>query len=218
MNTQNYGQYITEYIQGLPVNEPITTAVVADVLAGNFGMDIENAKKITNVNMKRLADKGELTRVQKGVYGKVKITPFGKLTPNADEMITGVLLREGDNTIGYITGPTLLNAVGLCSWIPKERHIATNHYRRQIPANAKIRAHKPVATVNNENALYLQMLEMFTAIEQYSIDVEKPDEVLRVVLQRNNIDNEKLILYARKHYGQKVLLKTIDVALGGIEL
>jgi hypothetical protein len=218
MNTQRYGQYIAEYIHGWSAGEPVTTAGVTEALAAAFGIDTANAKKITNVNLKRLADKGELTRVQKGVYGKVKVTPFGKLTPSADEMITGILLREGDSTIGYITGPTLLNAVGLCSWIPRERHIATNHYRRQIPANAKIRVHKPVAPVNDENALYLQALEMFTAAEQYPIDAEKPDEVLRVVLRRNNIDHEKLILYARKHYGHKVLLKTIDVALGGIEL
>jgi len=218
MNTQTYGQYIVEYINGLPGSEPIYTVNVADALIGTFGMDTENAKKITNVNMKRLADKGELTRVQKGIYGKVKVTPFGKLTPNADEMITGILLRDGNNTIGYITGPTLLNAVGLCSWMPKERHIATNHYRRKIPANTKIRVHKPVVTVNDENALYLQALEIFTAIEQYPIDAEKPDDVLRLVLRRNHINNEKLVLYARKHYGHKVLLKTIDVALGGTEL
>ena len=218
MNMLKYGQYITEHIKDWPISEPVTTAGVADALANAFGIEINNAKKITNVNMKRLADKGELTRVQKGVYGKIKTTPFGKLTPNADEMITGVLLREGNNTIGYITGPTLLNAVGLCSWIPKERHIATNHYRRQIPAGAKIRLHKPIVTVNDENAKYLQALEMFTAAEEYPIDAEKPDEILRVVLRRNHIDNAKLILYARRLYGQKVLLKTIDVALGRIEL
>jgi len=218
MNTQRYGQYIAEHIQGLPVGKPVTTAAVADAVADAFGLDIDNAKKITNVNMKRLTDKGELTRVQKGVYGKVKVTPFGKLTPNTDEMITGILLREGNTTIGYITGPTLLNAIGLCSWMPKERHIATNHYRRQIPAGTKIRVHKPVETVNDENAGYLQAIEMFTAMEQYPIDTEKPDEVVRVVLQRNRINNEKLILYARKYCGQKTLLRTIDVALGGVRI
>ena len=218
MKTQRYGQYIAEHIQDWLVGEPVTTAGVADVLASVFGMDIENAKKITNVNLKRLADNGELNRIKKGVYGKVKITPFGKLMPSADEMMTGVLLREGNSTIGFFTGPTLLNAIGLCSWIPKERHITTNHYRRQIPTGAKIRVHKPITPVNDENALYLQALELFVAIEQYPIDAEKPDEILRVVLMRNHIDNEKLILYARRHYGQRVLLKTIDVALGGIEL
>ena len=216
MNIQRYGQYITKLIRDWPVSEPITTTAVADAVAVTFGIDIENAKKITNVNMKRITDKGELIRVKKGVYGKIKITPFGKLPPSTDEMITGVLLREGSNTIGYITGPTLLNAVGLCSWIPKERHIATNHYRRQIPTGANIHVHKPVVTINDENALYLQALDIFKAIDQYPIYTEKPDEILRSVLRKNYIDNEKLILYARRYYGQKVLLKTIDVALRGI--
>jgi len=217
MIAQGYGRYIAEYVQDLPVGEPIITAAVADALAGAYCMGKENAKKITNVNMKRLTDRGELTRVQKGIYGKVKVTPFGKLVPSADEMITRVLLREGGNAIGYITGPTLLNAVGLCSWMPKERHIATNHYRHQIPAGVKIRVHKPIAPVNDENVLYLQAIEMLTAIGEYPVDAEKPDEILCVVLRRNGINKEKLILYAR-HYGHKVLNKAIDIALGGIEV
>ena len=218
MNTQKYGQYIAEQIQGWPIGEPVTTTVVADALVDAFGMDLVNAKKITNVNMKRLADKGELTRVQKGVYGRVKTTPFGKLKPSVEEMVTRVLLREGSTTIGYITGPSLLNSIGLSSWMPKECHIATNHYRRQIPTGSKIRVYKPVVAISDENALYLQTLEMLEAVEQYPIDAENPDEILRVVLQRNRLDNEKLILYARRHYGLKVLLKTIDIALGGVEL
>ena len=165
--------------------------------------------------MKRLTDKGELTRVQKGVYGKTKITPFGKLTPNAEEIITGVLLRKGNATIGYISGPTLLNAVGLCSLVPKERHITTNHYRRQVPAGTNIRLYKPAMTVNDENAQYLQAIDMFMAMERYHVDTEKTDDILRLVLRRNNINNEKLILYARKFGSRKTLLKTIDVVLGG---
>ena len=218
INSNKYGQYIAEHIQNLPICEPVTTTAVADALANAFGMDINNAKKITNVTMKRLTDKGELTRVQKGIYGKTKITPFGKLTPNADEIIAGVLLRKDNATIGYITGPTLLNAVGLCSLVPKERHITTNHYRRQVPAGINIRLHKPVVTVNDENARYLQAIDMFMAMERYHVDTEKTDEILSNILQRSNINNEKLILYARKFGNSKILLKTIDIVLGGIEL
>jgi len=89
--------------------------------------------------------------------------------------------------------------------MPKERHIATNHYRHQLPSGTKIRVHKPIALVNNENVQYFQAIEMFTAIEQYPIDTENPDIILRGLLQKNNINNEKLILYARKHCGQTYL-------------
>ena len=218
MNLESYGQYIADHIRDWPVGEPVTNADVAGVLAGAFGMSVDNAKKVTNVNMKRLADKGELIRVQKGVYGKVKTTPFGKLPPRAGEITAGLLLREGNTAIGFITGPTLLNTVGLCTWIPKECHITTNHYRRRLPTGASIRVHKPVVPINDNNALYLQALELFIATERYPIDAENPDEILRAVLQRNHINNEKLILYARRYFSHTVLLKAIDISLGGLGL
>ncbi|MCL1875853.1 MAG: hypothetical protein FWF87_06305 [Synergistaceae bacterium] len=217
MNIQGYKKHIQTQIQGWATGEPITTDTVAASLSDAFGIDMENARKITNVNMKRLLVEGELDRIQKGVYTKVKVTLFGRFTPSADEIITGLLLREGDNTIGYIAGPTLLNAIGLCSWMPKERHITSNGFRRRIPKSASIRVYKPVIAVTNENAKYLQAIEAFNIMERYPVDADNPDEILREMLRKNYIINEKLIWYARKHYGQKALLRTIDIALGGIE-
>ncbi len=216
MTVQGYGRHIQEQIQNWPSNEPITTAAVAAGLVDAFEINIDVAKKVTNVNMKRLVEKGEIERVQKGVYGKVKITPLGRLAPCADEIIERLLLQDGGKTIGYITGPTLLNVLGLFSWMPRERHIATNNYRRQLPAGAPIRIYKPAVTVDDENAPYLRAIEAFESVDKYPIDAERPHEILRGMLKSEHIDNEKLILFARKHYGHKTLLKTIDIALGGI--
>jgi len=188
---------------------------VAASLADAFNISIENAKKITNVNMKRLVDRGELARVQKGVYGKVRETLFGKLNPRPDDIMTGFLLRDGDRIIGYFAGPTLLNVLGLCALIPAENHIATNRYRYRLPKDTRIRVYKPIITVNDENASYLQALEAFMATERYPVDIDRPDEVLRILLKNSNIDNERLIWFARRHCDNKTLLKTIDIALGG---
>ena len=216
METLGYGQHIHNQIENWPTKKPVTTADVALSLADAFGMDIENAKKITNVNMKRLADKGKLSRVKKGVYGKIRETPFGKSKPHTDEIMTGFLLHEGENTIGYISGPTLLNAIGLCTQIPAQRHITTNRYRYRLPENTQIRTYKPFLLVTNENASYLQVLEIFIAMEQYPVDTDNPDEVVRFILREWNINSERLIWYARQHCGHKILLKVIDVTLGGI--
>jgi hypothetical protein len=215
MKTQGYGRHIREQVQNRPAKKPITSAEIAASLVGVFGIDAEGAKKITNVNMKRLVDRGLLTRIQKGVYGRVTETPFGKLKPRPDEILTELLLRDGEQIIGYIAGPTLLNVLGLCSLIPAERHIASNRYRNRLPDDAHICVYKPILTVTDENVLYLQTLEAFMATEQYPVDAEQPDETLRGILRKGNIDNERLIWYARQHCGQKTLLKTIDVALGG---
>jgi len=216
MNEQNYVKHIQNQIIEWSESEPILTSVVAVNLTNIFGMKIDDAKKITNVNLKRLADKGNLIRIQKGVYSKVKETPFGKLAPMPAEVISSLLLRNGESTIGYIAGPTLLNALGLCNLVPRERHIVTNHYRHQIPLGVLIRVYKPMVTVNDENAPYLRIIEALMAMDKYPIDAENPDKILRVALLKNKIDSAKLIMYARKYYGQKVLLKTIDIALGGV--
>jgi len=148
---------------------------------------------------------------EKDICEGAKLTPFGKLPPCADGMILEKLLRDGDKIIGYISGPTLLNAIGLCSWIPKECHITTNNYRYQLPANTHIRIYTPVVAINNDNAPYLQMIDAITAMEQYPVDAEKPNEILRGILWSGNLSNERLIFYARKHYGQEILLKISDI-------
>ena len=217
MNIQGYGRYIHDLIRNWPTGKPITTVAAAANLADAFGIDMKDAKKVTNVNIKRLTDKGELFRVQKGIYGIVKDTLFGKFTPSTDEVMTELFLRNGNKTIGYIAGPTLLNAIGLCTWLPKERHITTNDFRRKMPDGTLIRVYKPTLSVNDDNVRYLQAIEAFNAMEKYPIDAERPDDILREMLRTNNINNEKLIWYARKYYGQRTLLRTIDIALEGIE-
>jgi len=216
-SAQGYGEYIRTLIEEWPVNKPITTDVVAAELAETFFIDIVSAKKITNVNMKRISDKGEVLRVQKGIYGKVENTQFGILKPSADEIMASLLLRDGDKIIGHIAGPTLLNLIGLSTWMPGKYHIATNGFRRRIPESARICVYRPAVPVNDDNVRYLQAIEAITAMEKFHTDAERPDDILREMFYRNNIDNEKLIWYARKYYSKRTLLRTIDVALGGLD-
>ncbi|MCL1976474.1 MAG: DUF4143 domain-containing protein [Firmicutes bacterium] len=45
-------------------------------------------------------DKDELARIQKGVYGKVKTTPFGKLMPSTDACYTW--FSEGEAEMDFV--------------------------------------------------------------------------------------------------------------------
>lgn len=215
MVTKGYGRHIHNQILEWPAKRPITTKEVALSLAAVFDIDLKTAQKITNVNMRRMVDRGVLARIHNGIYGKVRDTQFGRLNPHPDDIMTGFFLREGESVIGYIAGPTLLNALGLCTQIPADRHIATNRYRYRLPTGTHIRVYKPILTVDDENVAYLQTLEAFMAMDQFPVDTDRPDDVLRAMLNERKVDNEKLIWYARCHCGQKTLLKTIDIALGG---
>jgi hypothetical protein len=216
MDTRGYGKHITVQIRDWPANEPIITAAVADALADAFAIAFADAKKITNVNLKRLADNGEIARVRKGVYGRVKDTPFGKLPPSTEEILAEFLLRDDGNVIGFLAGPTLLNVIGLCSLMPREQHITTNRYRNRLPEGAPIRVRKPPVAVTTDNAPYLQAIDAITAAELYPVDAQQPETILRGVFRKNGLENDRLIWYARNYFDNKILIKTIDVALGGL--
>jgi hypothetical protein len=216
MEKKGYGEYIWDLIRSLAVNKPITTELVAANLAASFGINIESAKKITNVNLKRLTDKGELIRIRRGLYGKTQQTIFGKLPPNADELMTDYLLHDGEGVIGYMTGATLLNAIGLSTMIPRERHIVSNRYPFDLPDNLPIRISKPVIEITFDNVPYLQTLDAIDAMNRYPIDADSPESLLHDMIIRKNLSNERLIWYARHYYGTKTLQKTIDITLGNI--
>ena len=163
--------------------------------------------------MKRLADRGCLIRISKGIYGTIRETPFGKIKSSQEEILSKMLLREGGETIGYLAGPTLLNRLGLCSWIPRQCHIASNRYRQRIPEDVAICLQKPLIPVNSNNAPYLQTLEAICAMERYPVDVNAPDEILRSIMRVAEIDAGRLVWMARNHVNQALLLKTIDYAL-----
>ena len=76
---REYKDYILEYVQQFPCNEPIYNALIAENLAKKFNVQVEQTKKIVNVNLKRLFDKDKLERFQKGIYYKTTLTPFGKM-------------------------------------------------------------------------------------------------------------------------------------------
>jgi predicted transcriptional regulator of viral defense system len=98
-------------------------------MAREYAIPVHKAKPITNVTLKRLADRGVIERFQKGVYYRVKQTVFGKARPSEDILEAQLLTRRGNEIIGYETGFSLMNKLGLTTLVPKKREIATNAYR-----------------------------------------------------------------------------------------
>ncbi|MDA8233406.1 MAG: DUF6088 family protein [Clostridia bacterium] len=160
--------------------------------------------------MKRLADKGQIERFQKGVYYRAKQTVFGKAHPSVETLEAQLLIRRGDDIIGYETGVSLMNQIGLTTLVPKKREIATNAYRKII--NDKyIIARKPVITVNTGNFRYLQFLDVIRDLPEAPVDAENPNALLHAFAEKNGLDAVKALTYARQHYPQKTLLNLVDV-------
>lgn len=210
MENLTYGEFITNKIADIPYGQAFRTDVIAKAMAEEYKFSIQKAKPITNVTLKRLADKGLIERFQKGVYFHARQTVFGAARPSEELIEMQLLTRRDSEIIGYETGFSLMNIIGLTTLVPAKREIATNAYRRNVNARFII-VKKPVATVNAENFRYLQFLDVIRDLPKAHIDAENPRALLRAFAKRNDLDTVKILKYARHYYPQKTLLDLVDV-------
>lgn len=211
MEFQGYGEQIIQTVQTIPYGTAIFQEDIARILAENFVIPLEQAKKITNVNMKRLADKREIERLQKGIYYRAKQTVFGKTKPNIDAVMTRLLTEQGGEVIGYETSNCFRNKIGLITLLPKNKEIATNGYRKQIDARSHVIPKKPITKVNRNNYRYLQILDTIDDLPKVYVDAENPNKVVKTYIEREQLDKVKLIYTARMYYPTKTVLRVIDI-------
>lgn len=210
MERLTYGEFITNKVADIPYGQPFQTDVIAEAMAEEYAIPVHKAKPITNVTLKRLTDRGLIERFQKGVYYRAKQTVFGKARPSEDMIEVQLLTRRGDEIIGYETGLSFMNKIGLTTLVPKKREIATNAYRKNIN-DRYIIVRKPVITVNASNFRYLQFLDVIRNLPEAPVDAENPKALLRAFAENNGLDMVETLTYVRRHYPQKTLLNLVDV-------
>ena len=137
---QDYGDFITRLVDQLPEGELLATETVAQAVAQNFGIPLNHAKAVTNNQLKRLADAQRIDRIQKSIYFKAKQTVFEKPHPNLDRYAVQLLITQGSQMIGYVTGAAFMNRIGLTTLIPREIEIVSNQYRRVLSEECHVYA------------------------------------------------------------------------------
>ena len=214
---RDYGECITRFVLRLPNGQIFETEQVAQEVAKKHEIPLRHAKAVTNNHLKRMADAGQIDRIQKGIYFKAKSTVFGKTRPNLDGYAVQLLTTQGDQVIGYVAGAAFMNRIGLTTLLPREIEIVSNQYRRVLPNGCHVAAKRPAVQVNKKNYKYLQLLDAIEALNENHIDAENPYELIRVSAEEREIDPMILIGYARRHYSVKTLLRTVDIFTGVTE-
>jgi len=206
-----YGEHISNAVENMPYECVIQTEDIAKKLAAEFELPYDKAKVLTNVKLKRMADKGEIERVQRGVYCHIKQTVFGKVTPSIDEIVIKTLKIQDEKRIGYESGAFLLNRLGISTLMPRDIEITTNRYGAKLPEGCRIVTCKPAVTVTDENWKLLQFIDLVSELPNAHIDAENPEQLLRQYAKKQQIDTLMLIFTARKYYSPKVLIPLIDL-------
>lgn len=213
MEQAGYGEHIAQTVKDMPYEAAIQTENIAEQLAEKFALPYDQAKTLTNVKLKRMADKGEIERLQKGIYCHVKQTVFGKVTPSIDQVLLKTLTIQNDVKIGYESGASLFNRLGLTTLIPRDIEITTNRYGAKLPEGCHIKVRKPPTVVTDGNWKYLQFIDIFDELPDAHTDAENPEQLLLQYEKRQQLDSLTLIFTARRYYSQKIVLPLIDLLM-----
>lgn len=104
-------------------------------------------------------------------------------------------LVDGGNVIGYETGPSYMNMLGLTTQMPVSTFLASD--RIKSAEDRDIIVVKPVIKINNGNYRYLQFLDVLDNRMKVRIEAENYKEILRRYIDAHGLDFERLMYYAR---------------------
>lgn len=219
MTQKGYKQYVIGQICNYPYNTPIYTEEIANQLAANFHLNLNNAKAVVNVIMPRIAENGQLLRYAKGVYYRAENTVFGKTKLNPALINRDRYLIKDGEIVGYETGAAFLNQIGLTTQIPKYKKFATNQFKHRGSRTDKklqVIIRKPKTRVTRENYQYLQVLDAIENKDRIAIEVPNPEKVYLAHIVQNKLETHKLFDLAKQFYTSKTRQIVFDIYAIGI--
>ncbi len=150
-------EYISFIIDRFPRGYVFTCA--------NFNTEV-NQKEAVIKALNRMAASGKIAKLSKGKYYKPENTPFGNLQPNQSQVVKD-LLEENGKIIGYLTGYSIYNQLGLTTQVSNIIQIGKNQVRplfnRERYAIAFV---KQKNTITKENISLLQILDAIRYIKK----------------------------------------------------
>lgn len=116
--------------------------------------------------LNRMAASGKITKLAKGKFYKAESTPFGNLEPNQYQVVKDLLEDDG-KIIGYLTGYSIYNQLGLTTQISNTIQIARNDIRPTLNRDRySIKFVKQKNTITKENIPLLQLLDAIKYIKK----------------------------------------------------
>lgn len=166
--------------------EPI---FISDIVIDN--MSFESIRQ----QFKKLTDAERLIRYEQGIYYMPKVTRLkGASTLSPDIVARYKYISRNGKRIGYYSGYTLANMMGISTQVPNKAEIVSNNMAaivREIRiGNREYIIRKPVIEVNEDNYIVLQLLEVLKSVEEYSDDMHLAKEQICSYISRNKITRD----------------------------
>ncbi|MCQ2240236.1 DUF6088 family protein [Treponema sp.] len=181
-----------------------------------FYEDIKVSSSIDSLRhqVSRLVREGKLAKHGNGTFFIPKKSILG-LAPviSTESVAVSKYIKHGNNIIGYYSGYTFANQIGISLQVPMVKEIITNESSaivRTVKLNKRnFQIRRPKVAVDNSNYKILQLLSLLENYTKYiDHEVEDADEKVKNYAKSNNITRDDLYRYAGSFNSRA--LKTIN--------
>ncbi len=147
----------------------------------------------------KLVKAGKLMRFDKGICYIPKDTPFGKSVLNPNRVIEKKYINDGSNVIGYYSGVSFLNIIGMSSQVANTIEIYTNKETAKVRevsvGKQRVILRRARVNITKKNAPVLSLLEMMNFVSPIFFGDEEK-KIAAEYVERNNIVKRDITKYA----------------------
>jgi hypothetical protein len=166
----------------------------------DFTQEVDSKEAVIKA-LNRMATEGSIAKLSKGKYYKPEKTPFGTLEPDQYQVVKD-LLEKGDRVIGYLTGYSVYNQLGLTTQISNTIQIGRNDPRPALTRDRyKIKFIRQKNTITKDNISLLQLLDAIRYIRSIpdSSVSASCQRLLALIKQRTEADIASMVRLAQKY-------------------
>ena len=131
----------------------------------DFMTDVNNQEAAIKA-LNRMVASGKIVKLARGKYYKPETTPFGDLLPVQKQVVKD-LLEDNGKILGYLTGNSIYNQLGLTTQVSNTIQIGRNQMRPNFKRERyTISFIKQKNTITKENIPLLQILDAIKYIKK----------------------------------------------------
>ncbi len=184
---------VLDYLkENYKIGEPI---FLTDIIIPNI------TEENLRYHLKKYTDDGILCRFEPGIYYFPKENIFGeKSVLSADVVAVNKYIKRRGRRVGFYSGYTLANRMGLSTQVPYTEEITSNYapaaVRELLIKNRKYIIRRPIIEINEMNAPVLQLLDCLKDIDRCAEeDMKSCGVILTRYIKENGITKEKIDQY-----------------------
>jgi len=158
-------------------------------------MNEVSKKEAVIKHLNRMAASGKINKLSKGKYFKPQETVFGSLLPDQRQIVKD-LLEENGKLVGYITGYSIYNLLGLTTQVSSVIQIGKREIRPSFKRGRfRIAFIKQKNTINKDNVPLLRLLDAIRYIKKIpDATIDKSCIRLMALLRKLKVDEQKQLI------------------------